>query len=145
MHSVAAIASATGTPYGAIVAAVVEAVATGAQFIPSTKGHDFVGFVTVKVTNQCGYIQTAWTTFSSANTAAGKVSNKFADVGTLESIESRLAVLDSSYYTTFWPNGVDWEPYAHVYDHDQFWWITKGTSYSNYTFLLKAKAIPPGK
>lgn len=144
MHSVAAISSATGTPYGAIVAAVAEAVATGAQFIPSTEGHDFVGFVTVKVTNQCGYIQTAWTTFSSANTAAGKVSNKFVDVSTLESIESRLAVLDSS-CNTFWPNGVDWEPYAHICDHDQFWWITKGTSHSNYTFLLKAKVILPDK
>lgn len=142
MHAVAATATAVGGAYGAVIAAVAESIAVGSEvFIPKTDKHDFVGFVALKVTNRCGYIQTAWTTFSSQNTTAGKVSNQFIDVNSLENIESRLAVLDTN--PQFWPDGVNWGPYAYENKFDQFWWIANGTSDSKYTFLLKATSEAP--
>jgi hypothetical protein len=141
--TVAAVAAATGTPQGAVVAAVAGGGAAATEiFVPETSGHDFIGFVELQVTNRCGYIQTAWVTFSEKNTEAGKVSNDFIDVGTLEDIESRLAVFDLT--NQFWPNGVDWTPYVRVNGSDKFIWAANGTSGSKYQFILRAKVTAVG-
>jgi hypothetical protein len=131
MAAVAAIAGAAGG-YGAIVAAVAGAVAAGASFIPNTSGNDTIGFVALKLTNKCGYIQTVWTTFSTANTSAGTITNQFLDVGTLEGIESRVVTASSN------PPGfnLDFGEYTYVHDRDEFFWIANGTSGSQYTFKL---------
>ena len=144
LKTVAQAAAASGTPQGEVVAAVAAggAAATGA-FVPETRGHDFIGIVELQVTNQCGYIQTAWVTFSSADTEAGKVSNDFINVGTLEDMESRLAVFDVE--EQFWPDGVNWSPYEHVKGSDKFIWAANGTHGSKYQFMLKATVTAVGK
>jgi hypothetical protein len=143
LATVAAVAAATGTPQGLVVAAVAGGGAAATEtFVPETSGHDYVGYVKLEVTNQCGYIRTAWVSFSEKNTAAGKVTNDFIDVGTLEDIPDRLAVFDLA--NQFWPNGVDWTPYVRVNGTDQFIWAANGTSGSKYQFLLRAKVTAVG-
>ncbi|HWB81631.1 MAG TPA: hypothetical protein VG755_42005 [Nannocystaceae bacterium] len=140
MHAVAAVATAVGG-YGLIVAAVAEGVAGAAQFIPNTKNHDFIGFVGVRLTNKCGRVQTAWTTFESKKiSGVGTITNQFLDVTTHDGFESRLAVMAES---QFWPDGVDWGGYEYVGMSDEFWWIANGTSNAKYTFLLRSKMLPP--
>lgn len=141
MSAVAAIASSTGTPQGQIVAAVAGAVAGASQLlIPNTSGHDFVGFLLIKLTNKCGYIQTAFVTYKSQHTAAGTVSNQFLDTQTLQGVQDRLVALDIN-PPAFGPE-LDWSPYLHILNSDEFWWVASGTSSAKYTFLLKASALP---
>lgn len=140
MHAVAAIATAVGGGYGLIVAAVAESVAAGAQMIPSTKNHDFVGLVGVRLHNECGYIKTTWTTFEEHEVPGiGKLTNQFLDIDTQDAIEARLAVLSD--VNQFWPNGVDYGPFELTGTSDQFWWVANGTNGSQYTFLLKERLV----
>ena len=112
MSAVAAAGAATQTPQGGVVAAVAGGVGGLTQiFVPDTHGNDYIGYLTVLVTNQCGYIQTSWVTYESADTGtdAGVVHNKFETDDNLTGVESHLVVHDAN--NLFWPNGVDWTPY----------------------------------
>jgi hypothetical protein len=141
MHAVAGVAGAIGG-YGAIVAAVAEGIAGAAQLLPNTKNHDFVGFVGVRLTNKCGYIQTTWTTFASKTIPdVGTLTKEFGDVSTHDKFESRLAVLAAA--PSFWPDGVDYKEYEYTGNSDQFFWIANGTSNSKYTFVLEEHVVDP--
>jgi hypothetical protein len=142
MHTVAGVAGAVGG-YGAIVAAVAEGVAGAAQLIPNTKNHDVIGFVGLRLTNKCGYIQTTWTTFASKSIpGVGTLTNEFVSVGTHDKFESRLAVLAAA--PSFWPDGVDYKEYEYTGNTDEFFWIANGTSSSKYTFVLRSRVADPG-
>jgi hypothetical protein len=142
MAVVAAVAAATGTIEGAIVASVAGGVAgLTAAFVPDTDGHDQIGWLRVRVKNQCGYIQVVWVTKSEIETEGDDIKNEFKVDDNLEGIESHLIVHDTR--NLFWPNGVDWGGHTPAGLADEFWWDAAGTSNSDYSFRLRSKVIPP--
>lgn len=118
--------------YGAIAAAVAGAVAAGASFIPETTGDDTIGFIAVRLTNKCGYIQTAWVTFPSASTSEGTIKNDIEDPHEQETFESRVVVASNN------PPGfnLDFGDFVYVGASDAFWWDAQGTHGSQYTFTM---------
>ncbi len=142
MGAVASAAAATGTPYGAVVAAVASAAAgISGALIPNTNGQDYVGMTYLEASNQCGYLQVAWTTTGTTKTSAGKVSSNFTDPDSLDSSPSRLSALgvqDAMQFQT----PANFAPYTYRKTGDMFWWNANGTSDSRYRFLLVALASP---
>ncbi len=140
LAAVASIATAAGGVAGPIVAAVANAAAGGGQFIPDTTGHDFVAYATLRMKNSCGYIQTTWVTLGQANLGdAGTVTNSFTGIGSFDKLPAHIAVV----YTpgagelNFFPDGVDYGPYAYAGALDEFFWNARGTSDSQYSFNLR--------
>jgi len=135
LHGIAGVSTAIGG-YGLIVAAVAEALAAGnAAFVPDIDRHDLIGYVLVKITNQCGYIQTRWVTLG-GNTPVGdsNVSNKFLKIDSQQPSDWRAAVL------SLWPAtpGVNYGEYEHVNQHFYTWLDAHGTNDSWYRFILQA-------
>lgn len=139
MQGIAAITAPFGGA-GLIVAGVAEGVSAGTGMIPNTSHHDALGLFAVQVTNRCGHIQTAWVTFSDADTPEGSVHNSFNAAHSFESVESRLSVIDPP-ASGFPDPGVtyDWGVFEHVYGEDTVFWDAQGTSDSDYSFVLRAK------
>ncbi|HWB74770.1 MAG TPA: hypothetical protein VG755_07435 [Nannocystaceae bacterium] len=138
MLAVVTAASASNTSYGAAVAAAAATIAgASGAFIPNTEHHDYIGVVGVQLENQCGYIKSSWITFSETSISGiGTVSNEFVDSEQMP-YESRLAVMTLE--NQFWPNGVDYGPWANVGANDTILWRAAGTSQAVYEFKLTAK------
>jgi hypothetical protein len=132
----------TKTEWGAIVAAVAAALTVGTSLIPETNGHDFIGFVAVRMENKCGHIRTVWTTFHEWDVPnIGKLKNDFINSGTQEAFESRL-VVHSWPATEVAPDaGYDWGPFNPAGLNDSFWWVANGSSGSKYTFTLASRLL----
>ena len=132
----------TKTDWGAIVAAVAAALTVGTSLIPETNGHDFIGFVGVRMENKCGHIRTVWTTFHEWDVPGiGKLKNDFINSGTQEAFESRL-VVHSWPATSVAPEaGYAWGDFTPAGLNDSFWWVANGSSGSKYTFTLASRLL----
>lgn len=134
----------TNNSYGAIVGAVAAGLLLGSSLIPKTSGHDFIGFVGLRLENKCGHIRTAWVTFREWKVdGVGTLRNDFVNTVDHENFESRL-VVHSLPTTDFQKEGgVAWGDFAPVGLKDSFWWKTSGSSSSAYTFTLQSRLLTP--
>ncbi|MDC0671229.1 hypothetical protein [Nannocystis radixulma] len=130
----------TNNSYGAIVGAVAAGLLVGASLIPRTNGHDFIGFVGLRLENQCGHIRTAWVTFRQWKVdGVGTLRNDLISTADHESYESRLVVHSLPVSGFQKEGGIDWGDFKPVGLKDTFWWQTGGSSSSGYTFTLQSK------